>query len=199
MIRQLQSDRIRLVLSSVVQADHLGCFLFILMNKDLRDSTVAKSKELEKKLKQRERESQARKSRKLIQVTDRNKASIDEALKLSVITSSESTDTSDKDTNTEEDISGQSQEEFWYDTSNTDLIGVVESPVTPASTSQQDPESWSLANRFLPEGCVLSRYQTWHPRWVGVDCRLLVIVSILSPILNLRTLSQLLWICRHLM
>ena len=141
MIRQLQSDQIRLVLSSVVQADHLGCFLFILMNKDLRDSTVAKSKELEKKLKQRERESQARKSRKLIQVTDRNKASIDEALKLSVITSSESTDTSDKDTNTEEDISGQSQEEFWYDTSNTDLIGVVESPVTPASTSQQDPES----------------------------------------------------------
>ena len=51
---------LRLVLSSVVQADHLGCFLFILMNKDLRDSTVAKSKELEKKLKQRERESQAR-------------------------------------------------------------------------------------------------------------------------------------------
>ena len=144
------------MLSSVVQADHLGCFLFVLMNKDLRNSTVAKSKELEEKLKLRERKSQARKSRKLIKVADRNKASIDEALQLSVIISSENTDTSEKDTNTEEDISGQSQEEFWYDTSNTDLIGVVESPVTPASTSQQDPDLWSLANRFIPEGCVLS-------------------------------------------
>jgi len=128
---------------------------------NLRDSTVANSKELNSKLKQRERDSTARKSRSLIKLAEKNKASIDEALELSVVEkesegSSTQTDTSEKDTNTEEEVGVSSQEEFWYDNSHNELIGVVESPNTPASATHQDPDTWSLANRFFPEGCTLS-------------------------------------------
>ena len=96
------------------------------MSRNLRDSTSAKSIELNTKLRQRELQSKARKSRKLIKQTDRNKASLDEAIQLSVVPSTESssnqTDSSDKDTNPEEDTGVGSREEFWYDTSHTELI-----------------------------------------------------------------------------
>ena len=123
------------------------------MKRSVRPSTAAKSEELKEILKQRKRDSTRRRSRKLIEVAERNSASIGEAINLSVLKSSE-TDTSEKDT--EEDIVISSSEEYWIDTSGNELVSVLESPVTPTSASDRDPESWSSLNRFFPEGCILS-------------------------------------------
>ena len=134
------------------------------MKRNFRDSTQTKSDQLKAKLKKRELESKRRKSRQLIRQAELSQASISEALELSVVsqsagvTSGDKTDTSAKDTTTEEeDIGFESQDEFWYDTSNVELIQqFIESPVTPASVSNQDPDTWSSVNRFFPEGCILS-------------------------------------------
>ena len=123
------------------------------MKRSVRPSTAAKSEELKEILKQRKRDSTRRRSRKLIEVAEWNSASIGEAINLSVLKSSE-TDTSEKDT--EEDIVISSSEEYWIDTSGNELVSVLESPVTPTSASDRDPESWSSFNRFFPEGCILS-------------------------------------------
>ena len=106
-----------------------------------------------------------RRSRRLIRQAEENQASIQEALELSVVgqssdresNSGDKSDTSAKDTTTtEEDIGAVSSDDFWYDTSNQELICVDVSPVTPTSASNQDPETWSSVNRFFPDGCVLS-------------------------------------------
>ena len=130
---------------------------------NLRESTVAKSKELCETLRKRETESLRRKSNKLIRLADREKASLDEQIELAVVDKSGNntdSDTSAKDTNSnsEENISNPSgsQEEYWYDTSNTELTGFLESPATPSSVVDQDPDTWSSVNRFFPEGCVRS-------------------------------------------
>ena len=129
------------------------------MKRNVRESTTAKSDLLKDKLKQRELERKKRKSRKLLKLADKNSASISEALELSVIGKdqssdselSEKSDTSVIDT-TEDNLSAQSgsQEEYWYDNSNTELTGLQEFPVTPQS------DCWSYVNRFFPRGCFRS-------------------------------------------
>ena len=124
------------------------------MKKNLRETTVAKSNELREILRKREAESLRRKSNKLIRLADREKASLDEQIELSVVDKSGNntdSDTSAKDTNSEENISNPSgsQEEYWYDTSNTELTGYLESPATPSSVVDQDPDTWSSVNRFF--------------------------------------------------
>ena len=52
---------------------------------NLRESTVAKSKELCETLRKRETESLRRKSNKLIRLADREKASLDEQIELAVV------------------------------------------------------------------------------------------------------------------
>ena len=133
------------------------------MKRNFREATHTKSDQLKAKLRQREIESKRRKSRQLIRQAELSQASISEALELSVVnksagvTSGDKTDTSDKDTTTEEEIGAESQDEFWYDTSNIELIQqFAASPVTPASASNQDSDTWSSVNRFFPEGCILS-------------------------------------------
>ena len=136
------------------------------MRKHLRDTTTAKSELSRENLRKREKESNKRKSHKLIRLADRESASIHEALKLSVYqkggdTDSDKediTDTSAKDTTTSEDSHSEptgSQEYYWYDTSNTELTGIQESPVTPSS-ALIDPDNWSSINRFFHEGCIRS-------------------------------------------
>ena len=120
------------------------------MKRYLRDSTTAKSDELEKKIKQRELDSIRRKSNKLVKEAERNKVHLDKAIELAVDQSSET------DSSLIEDTCSEKSEGYWYDTSNIELTGVIESPVTPASVSAQDPDTWSSVNRFLPEGCVIS-------------------------------------------
>ena len=125
------------------------------MKRHLRVSTQAKSEDLNRRLKQRERKSRKRRSKELIRLADKNSASINEALQLSVINqSSEDTDTSSKDT--AEDLGVRSEQEYWYDTSGNELINLEESPATPTSAPNQDPETWSSTNKFFPEGCILS-------------------------------------------
>ena len=102
------------------------------MKRSVRPSTAAKSEELKEILKQRKRDSTRRRSRKLIEVAERNSASIGEEINLSVLKSSE-TDTSEKDT--EEDIVISSSEEYWIDTSGNELVSVLESPVAPTSVA----------------------------------------------------------------
>ena len=123
------------------------------MKRKLRDSTVAKSDQLQAKLKKRELDIKRRKSRKLIRQAEQNQASIGEAIQLSVVNrsseldsnSGNKTDTSAKDTtSTEGDIGAESTDEYWYDTSNIDLLDVIESPVTPASLSNLDSDTWSV-------------------------------------------------------
>ena len=123
------------------------------MKRKLRDSTVAKSDQLQAKLKKRELDIKRRKSRKLIRQAEQNQASIGEAIQLSVVNrsseldsnSGNKTDTSAKDTtSTEGDIGAESIDEYWYDTSNIDLLDVIESPVTPASLSNLDSDTWSV-------------------------------------------------------
>ena len=87
------------------------------MKKNLRETTVAKSNELREILRKREAESLRRKSNKLIRLADREKASLDEQIELSVVDKSGNntdSDTSAKDTNSEENISNPSgsQEEY---------------------------------------------------------------------------------------
>ena len=129
------------------------------MKRNVRESTTAKSDLLKDKLKQRELERKKRKSRKLLKLADKNSASISEALELSVIGKDQSSDSelSEKsDTSvidsTEDNLSAQSgsQEEYWYDNSNTELTGLQEFPVTPQS------DCWSYVNRFFPRGCFRS-------------------------------------------
>ena len=94
------------------------------MKRNFRETTHTKSDQLKAKLRQREIESKRRKSRQLIRQAELSQASISEALQLSVfnqsagVTSGDKTDTSAKDTTTEEEIGAESQDEFWYDTSN---------------------------------------------------------------------------------
>ena len=135
------------------------------MKRKLRDSTVAKSDQLQAKLKKRELDIKRRKSRQLIRQAEQNQASIGEAIQLSVVNrsseldsnSGNKTDTSAKDTtSTEGDIGAESTDEYWYDTSNVELLDIIESPVTPASLSNLDSDMWSSVNRFFPEGCVIS-------------------------------------------
>ena len=81
------------------------------MKKNLRETTVAKSNELREILRKREAESLRRKSNKLIRLADREKASLDEQIELSVVDKSGNntdSDTSAKDTNSEENISNPS-------------------------------------------------------------------------------------------
>ena len=135
------------------------------MKKYLRDTTTAKSELSRENLRKREKESNRRKSHKLIRLADKESASINEALQLSVYqkggdTDSDKediTDTSAKDTTSEDSHSEPtgSQEDYWYDTSNTELTGLQESPVTPSS-ALIDPDKWSSVNRFFPEGCIRS-------------------------------------------
>ena len=103
------------------------------MRRNLRNSTVAKSDNLKAKLKRRELDSARRRSRRLIRQAEENQASIQEALELSVVgqssdrelDSGDKSDTSAKDTTTtEEDIGAVSSDDFWYDTSNQELIRV---------------------------------------------------------------------------
>ena len=61
------------------------------MRSSSREATAANSKQLKEKIKQRELTSAQRKSRKLIKLADKNKASLDEAIELSrVVETSES-------------------------------------------------------------------------------------------------------------
>ena len=120
------------------------------MKKNFRESTNKKSNLLREKLKVREKEANKRKSRNLIKITDRNSASISEALELSVYEQRDTTgsdtgnnsDTSAKDTTTEDNLSepSASQEEYWYDTSNNELTGVEKSPVFPVSAFNIEPD-----------------------------------------------------------
>ena len=121
------------------------------MKRYVRDSTTAKSEESNRKLKQRELDSVRRKSQKLVELAERNKIDIDEAIESAVVAQSSETDSSSR-----EDIGGDQSEDYWYDTSNQELTSVIESPITPTSASAQDPDNWSKVNRFLPDGCVLS-------------------------------------------
>ena len=139
------------------------------MKKGLRASTVAKSNQSKEALRKRVSEANRKKSLKLLRLAEKEAASINEALELSVLVESdnntgsdldEKTDTSAKDTNTntEEEISdlSQSQEEYWYDSSHNELTGPLESPVTPLSDLDQDPDTWSSINQFFPHGCLRS-------------------------------------------
>ena len=120
-------------------------------------------------MRKRVSEANRKKSLKLLRLAEKEAASINEALELSVLVESdnntgsdldEKTDTSAKDTNTntEEEISdlSQSQEEYWYDSSHNELTGPLESPVTPLSDLDQDPDTWSSINQFFPHGCLRS-------------------------------------------
>ena len=135
------------------------------MKRHLRDSTIARSEQLQAKLKKRELDNKRRKSRQLIRQAEQNQASIGEAIRLSVVNrsseldsnSEDKTDTSAKDTtSTEGDIGAEYSDEYWYDTSNVEFLDVIESPVTPASLSRLDSDTWSSVNRFFPDGCVIS-------------------------------------------
>ena len=125
------------------------------MKRKLRDSTLAKSDELKQKLRNRDRDSVRKRSEKLIRIAERNKAKLDAAIELSVVNKSNNTDTS-PNKETEEELDCQESEDYWFDTSNIELIGLTESPITPASASAQDPDSWSSNNRFFPEDCITS-------------------------------------------
>ena len=125
------------------------------MKRELRDSTLAKSDELKQKLKKRDRDSVRKRSEKLIKIAERNKAKLDAAIELSVVNKSNNTDTS-SNIETEEEVDIHDSGEYWFDTSNIELVGLTESPITPASASAQDPDSWSSNNRFFPEGCNIS-------------------------------------------
>ena len=135
--------------------------------KNLRDSTNEKSELLKEKLRERELESKRRKSHKLIRLAEKESALINEALELSVYNQEESsnsdieqqTDTSAKDTTSGDNTSeptGSQEDPYWYDTSNTELTGHQELPVTPSTATNLEPDSWSPLNRFFPEGCVRS-------------------------------------------
>ena len=110
------------------------------MKRELRDSTLAKSDELKQKLKKRDRDSVRKRSEKLIKIAERNKAKLDAAIELSVVNKSNNTDTS-SNIETEEEVDIHEGEEYWFDTSNIELIGLTESPITPASAVAQDPDS----------------------------------------------------------
>ena len=88
------------------------------------------------------------KSRHLLKVADSNKASIDEALELLSVVESE------KGSDSESEVAGEQEDEYWYDTSNIELSQSATSPLIPPPIADQDPETWSHSNQFFPEGCV---------------------------------------------
>ena len=120
------------------------------MKRDLRKSTTAKSKELNERLKEREVKSRQRQSHHLLKVAESRKASIYEALELLSVVESE------KGSDSESEVAGEQEDEYWYDTSNIELSLSATSPVIPPPIEDQDPETWSNSNQFFPVGCITS-------------------------------------------
>ena len=151
------------------------------MRSSSREATAANSKQLKEKIKQRELTSAQRKSRKLIKLADKNKASLDEAIELSrVVETSESSDSNCEDSTGDPPLidntvecatAGQEEDCYWYDTSNLELISPIHSPVTPTAASEQDSATWSSVNQFFPEGCIVS--PTFLPEPLIMDAKTL--------------------------